>query len=462
VGKPNAVGQGTVAIACVASVSNASDRKLHPGDVFVLDSDQNLACTAVGDAVCYWLPKDDLFRMLAEVVANRTLAQSASSPEAGASFHSLPKLGTAEPSLQLSCARASPSRRFRRKAASCRAAVEQVWYRCRLLVHCAYVCVSRVSVLCVSQCIDRSSYVSVLEKYQTAFTNIPLPSGRGVITVDEIDQAKKDFSREISVMVNGKLLPMGTPERFVDFVHTLAAVVTTAVFQLEFTPDVQEAVDGCWKINCPPSLASTSASTVIPPPPLPVGPVMARNQSDDAPLRRRRRSGNRRFSRIDALSDSEIGVGIAAARRRSSTAMTTPLTPSRHVGQRKESFHSDIEMEEFHEKMRAFADSEGGSSAKARPPIVVSLPAGGVVPLRRVPLPAPIVITDPSHVGRVTSTQPLSSPLSSRISAAVAHAICSVVADTVVAACRTVTGGDSYAQVSFACPFLALPLAGGV
>lgn len=126
------VGQGAVAITCDAALSNTSDRKLHPGDVFVLDSGQNLTCTALGDAVCYWLPKDDLFRMLCDVVANRTLAHSASSPEAGSSFHSLPKFGAVQPSPHLAGTQASPSRRFRRKAASCRTAVEQVRARSSL------------------------------------------------------------------------------------------------------------------------------------------------------------------------------------------------------------------------------------------------------------------------------------------------------------------------------------------
>lgn len=298
----------------------------------------------------------------------------------------------------------------------------------------------------VLQCVDHESYVAVLEKYQTAFSSIALPSGRGIVTIDEIDQAKKDFSREISVMVNGKLLPMGTPGRFVEFIHTLASVVTTILFQLEFTPDIQEAVDLCWKIDTPVPEASKPAG--IFPPPAPMGPIMTRNQSEDAPARRRRRSGNRRFSRIDALSDSEVGVGIAAARRRSSITAGSPLTPNRHVGERKNSFHSDIETEEFQEKMPAFASSDStGSGPKRSRPVVVSLPARGGVPLRRVPVPAPIVITDGSHTPHDANTQPASSPLATRISAAMAHAICSVVADTVVAACRTVTGGDSYAQV---------------
>lgn len=189
---------------------------------------------------------------------------------------------------------------------------------------------------------DRPTYTAALTKYKQTFSSLPLPSSRGTVSQEEVDQARKDFSRELSVLLNGKLMPLGTPARFAEFVRAVAVAVARYVLDTELTRAMKDAVDSAWglTVTSPPA---TAHPTIPKPSATPNTSNVSQERTESkatgrSPARsvrahhHHRRSANKRFSRLDALSDGEGGPRVAHRRALSNAS---PMDGG---------FHSDVEV----------------------------------------------------------------------------------------------------------------------
>ena len=331
-----------------------------------------------------------------------------------------------------------------------------------------WLLISRVCL--VPQCDDRKSYIAVLETYKTSFPRLPLPCSRLVISRDEIEQSKKDFSREISVMVNGRLMPLGTPARFAEFVRHLAVTVAAVLLDVELTQSMKDAVDAAWGLQTSPhsrpaipkhdALSSsdrgskTPVSMLLPRSHLNAKGSMTPNSGPGASLlssgvaaaggrsssvtgsgRRASRNVRRgpaavkRYARIDALSDSEATtVRVSQSKlawQQQAEVSSQPGTPKREVGVDEPEFHSDIETDvtgSAPNTPKGIAIVSAGIDVHHRAKVVAA--SSGIVTLssKRLPAPAPIV-TSGSLVPRkeLLSTRSLDSAVMSPLGAAISH-----------------------------------------
>ena len=143
-------------------VSHGTDRKLHSGDVLILDPNQPLRCVAVGDVMILYLERDQLFASLKTFTRTRRSSAIARTPLGGIAVTPVSTARTPAgggggvggggfgnnnnnnsfddndgASVSVGLARSAvptptealvkETKHSRRKLAACRAAIEEVW-----------------------------------------------------------------------------------------------------------------------------------------------------------------------------------------------------------------------------------------------------------------------------------------------------------------------------------------------
>ena len=245
-----------------------------------------------------------------------------------------------------------------------------------------------------------------MERYRSCFPHLPLPPLYWDNRVDNVEQAKKDIGRETSVLLNGRLFPLGTGRDFVAFMAHLVDVVAVHLLSLSTsTLRQRQAVVQPWlciatcggeRVDLQPALLHV---VPLPSPRMPRA-VQTPGGGKDNTL-------DRKHALIQAGTQWAISSGVGAKAVHTVYGDATP---------------------------RADDGSAGGMTDTDE----LMIPCLSACTWRGRGLSGALVVVWVPCVGHVTNA------VTGLCVLTVAGA---VVEDILVTASRTVTGGDSYAQV---------------